>query len=294
MFTRLKIVSLCFSFVGCSIGLGFPEHASAQSSRAARPAITQEIDESKLVTLTGNTRPEANPGNDRGAVFAETQFEHMLLQLKRTTEQERALQLFVDNLQNPSSPDFHHWLTAAEFGDRFGIAQQDVEIITRWLTSHGFQVNQIYPNRVLIDFSGTAGQVMHAFHTEIHQLEVNGVRHIANLREPMIPSALADAIAGIVSLHDFRPRPMMKLRHQYTISSALSGNQFAVVPGDLATIYNFNPVFNAGVSGQGQTIALIENTNLYSAADWTTFRSTFGLSGYSAGSLTQTNPAPPS
>ena len=92
MFTRLKIVSLCFSFVGCSIGLGFPEHASAQSSRAARPAITQEIDESKLVTLTGNTRPEANPGNDRGAVFAETQFEHMLLQLKRTTEQERALQ----------------------------------------------------------------------------------------------------------------------------------------------------------------------------------------------------------
>jgi subtilase family serine protease len=87
---------------------------------------------------------------------------------------------------------------------------------------------------------------------------------------------------------------MMRLRHEYTIPSGLGSNYYAVVPGDLATIYNFNPVFNAGISGQGQTIVLIENTDLYSTADWGTFRSTFGLSGYSAGSLTQTNPAPPS
>ncbi len=174
------------------------------------------------------------------------------------------------------------------------MAQQDVQVITQWLTSHGFQVNQVYPNRVLIDFSGTAGQVMHAFHTEIHRLEVNGVMHVANLREPLIPSVLVDAITGIVSLHDFRPHPMMRLRHEYTIPSGLGSNYYAVVPGDLATVYNFNPVFNAGISGQGQTIVLIENTDLYSMADWGTFRSTFGLSGYSAGSLTQTNPAPPS
>jgi hypothetical protein len=198
MFSRLEIVSLCFSFLGGSLGLGFPEHANAQSNRVARPVVTQEVDESKLVMLTGNTRPEANAANDRGAVSAGMRFEHMLLQLKRTAEQEQALELFVEDLQNPSSANFHHWLTAAEFGDRFGMAQQDVEVITRWLTSHGFQVNQVYPNRVLIDFSGTAGQVMHAFHTEMHRLEVNGVMHIANLREPLIPSALADAIVGIV------------------------------------------------------------------------------------------------
>jgi subtilase family serine protease len=294
MFSRQEIVSLCFSFLGCSLGLAFPEHANSQSNRVTRPVITQEIDESKLVMLTGNTRPEANAANDRGAVAAGMRFEHMLLQLKRTAEQEQALELFIEDLQNPSSANFHHWLTAAEFGDRFGMAQQDVQVITQWLTSHGFQVNQVYPNRVLIDFSGTAGQVMHAFQTEIHRLEVNGVMHIANLREPLIPSALADAITGIVSLHDFRPHPMMRLRHEYTIPSGLGSNYYAVVPGDLATIYNFNPVFNAGISGQGQTIVLIENTDLYSTADWGTFRSTFGLSGYSAGSLTQTNPAPPS
>ncbi len=53
-----------------------------------------------------------------------------------------------------------------------------------------------------------------------------------------------------------------------------------VVPGDLATIYNLNPLFSAGISGQGQTIVVIEDTDVYSTADWTTFRSVFGLSSY--------------
>jgi subtilase family serine protease len=75
----------------------------------------------------------------------------------------------------------------------------------------------------------------------------------------------------------------------YTYTSGSSTYQ-AVVPGDLATIYGLKPLFAAGYSGQGQTIVTIEDTNLYSTADWTTFRSTFGLSSYTAGSLTQEHP----
>ena len=51
-----------------------------------------------------------------------------------------------------------------------------------------------------------------------------------------------------------------------------------MVPGDLATIYNLNPLFSAGISGQGQTMVVIEDTDVYTAADWTSFRSVFGLS----------------
>ncbi len=272
------------------LGLALPAQAQSQAAQHARTLITQNIDEGKLAVLAGNTRPEAKPANDRGVVPHNFQLEHMLLQLKRSPEQETALKALIDNLHNPGSANFHHWLTAVEFGERFGLVQQDLDNITSWLTSRGFQVNFVYPSRVLIDFSGSAGQVMAAFHTEIHRLEVNGKSHIANVSEPRIPEALAPAIAGIVSLHDFHPHPMMKPRHQYTFSSGF-GNNYGVVPGDLATIYNFNPVFSSGITGQGQTIVLIEDTDLYSTADWTTFRSTFGLSGYS-GSLNQTHPAP--
>jgi subtilase family serine protease len=151
-------------------------------------------------------------------------------------------------------------------------------------------VNVAYPT--LIDFSGTAGQVHGAFRTSIHNLDVNGVQHIANMSDPQIPAALAPAVVGIVSLNDFRPHPMHRMHKDYTFTSG--GNTFqAVVPGDLATIYNLNPLFSAGTSGQGQTVVVIEDTNLFSTADWTTFRSTFGLSTFTSGSLTTVHPAPP-
>jgi subtilase family serine protease len=139
-----------------------------------------------------------------------------------------------------------------------------------------------------INFSGTAGQVREAFGTEIHALEVKGVRHIANVRDPQIPAALAPVVEGIVSLHDFRPRPMVH-KSQYTIPPAAMPF-YAVAPADLATIYRFNPLFSAGITGKGQTIALIGDSDLYAPDNWNTFRRTFGLEVYSEASLETVHP----
>ena len=84
------------------------------------------------------------------------------------------------------------------------MAQRDIESVTNWLESHGFRVNKVYPNRMLIDFSGTAGQIREAFHTAIHQLDVNGELHIANISDPRIPAALAPVVKGIASLQRFQ------------------------------------------------------------------------------------------
>jgi subtilase family serine protease len=265
--------------------------AQVESRNPQRPQITQSINEENRVALKGNTRREANPLNDRGQVAEDFAMEHMLLQLKRSPAQEQELQQFISDLQNAKSPNFHQWIGAQEFGQRFGLAEEDLDTITRWLQSHGFTVNVVYTNGTVIDFSGTAEQVREAFRTEIHNLEVNGVKHIANIRDPEIPAALAPAVAGIVSLHDFMPHAMHTIRANYTFSSG-NATQRAVTPPDLATIYNLNPLFNASVSGQGQTIVVVEDTNVYSTADWTTFRSAFGLSGYTSGSFTQVHPAP--
>ena len=144
-----------------------------------------------------------------------------------------------------------------------------------------------------IDFSGTAGQVFAAFHTEIHYLQARGATHIANMSDPQIPSALAPAVVGVVSLHDFMPRPNLVAKAEDRIYRRR--RHYAVTPPDLATIYNFNPLFSVPAHpGQNQTIYLIEDTDLYSTADWTTFRSTFGLSGYTGASLSTVHPAPPS
>ncbi len=143
----------------------------------------------------------------------------MLLQLQRSPEQELALRQFLDELQTPGSPNYHKWLTAQEFGDRFGLAQARPRHDLRLAGLHGLTVNLIYPSRMVVDFSGTAGQVREAFHTEMHALDVNGERHIANVSDPQIPAALAPAVVGVVSLHDFTPHPLYQMQPNYTFTS---------------------------------------------------------------------------
>jgi subtilase family serine protease len=252
--------------------------------------IHEQVDQDKLVTLPGNTRPEANAENDLGAVSDALSLDHMMLQLKRSPQQEQAVEQLVADLHNPQSPNFHHWLSASDFGKNYGLAESDIQTITNWLESQGFVVNFVYPSGVLIDFSGNAGQVKRAFRTSIHNLSVAGVRHIANFSDPMIPQALAPAVAGVVSLHDFRPLKMSRPKYTFTYQQQIYQ---AVVPDDLATIYDFNPLFTKGITGKGQTIVVLEDTDLYTSDDWTTFRSTFGLSQYTTGSLTSVHPTPP-
>ena len=170
-----------------------------------RPTITERINENRLHRLAGNTRPEARAENDRGAVTDDFPMEHMLLQMKRPTADEQALKQRIDGLHDSDSANFHRWMTADEFGAAFGAAAADRAKVTQWLESHGFTVNSIAPGDMTIDFSGTAGHVREAFHTEIHHLEVNGIRHVANMNDPQIPEALAPAVAGVVSMHDFTP-----------------------------------------------------------------------------------------
>jgi subtilase family serine protease len=285
--TRLSFIFVPLVFIVASSSNAQINDTGQQISLVAGP-----IDESELVRLAGNTRPEAIATNDRGRVDDSFRLEHMLLQLRRSSLQEAALQGFIDQLHDPGSANFHKWITPDEFGRQFGLAQADLDAITGWLQTHGLEVNTVYPNRVLIDFSGTAAQVQEAFRTEIHELSVGGVHHIANVADPQIPAALTPAVLGIAALHDFMPRSMLKMRPNYTGTDPYGDPVYAVVPGDLATIYNLNPLFKAGYSGKGQTIAVIENTNVYNASDWSTFRKTFGLSSYSSGSFTTVHPAP--
>ncbi len=273
--------------------LGSTYPVVAQPSGNLNRTIHEAINENKLTTLEGNMRPEATAANDRGAVSADFAMNHMLLQLKRSPASEAALKQFIEEVQDSKSPNFHKWLTPAQFAASYGVASGDVETVSAWLQSRGFTVNGVQPSGLMIDFSGTAGQVHSAFHTEIHHLNVNGAAHFANMSNPEIPAALEPAVAGVVSLHDFRPKAQMihkNVSPQYTFTTS-NGTSHAIVAGDLATIYNLTPLFSAGFSGKGQSIMVVEDTYLYSTGDWNVFRKTFGLTRpYPYGTLSQVSP----
>ncbi len=228
----------------------FPSILFAQAV-ASNVRITQPIDESNLVRLKGNTHPLARPEFDRGAAPPGLPVNRMLLVLNRSADQQAALDTLLDQQQDKSSPSFHKWLTPAEFGQQFGPSDADIAAVTAWLQYHGFSVDRISKGRVVIEFSGTAGQIRDAFHTELHSYVVNGDSHWANSSDPQIPAALASVVAGVFTLHSFYKAPQVQVAEEHFTAKVNSGGrpQFtsttglhALTPADYYTIYNFNPL----------------------------------------------------
>jgi subtilase family serine protease len=64
--------------------------------------------------------------------------------------------------------------------------------------------------------------------------------------------------------------------------------EYYVTPSDFATIYNVAPLWAAGITGQGLTVAVLEDSDLL-MSDRQTFVSSFGLSSY-GGTFTTVHP----
>jgi pseudomonalisin len=248
-----------------------------------RPRVHQRVDSTRITRLGRTTHPFTRSGGDLGRASADLPMERIQMQLSSSPEQEAALQQLLEDQQDPSSPRFQEWLSPEQFGERFGPAQQDIDAVVGWLQDNGFHVDAIGRGRRTLEFSGTASQVERAFHTEMRQYEVSGVRHVANATDLAVPEALAPVIGSVAGLHDFRHKPMHHVLDQVldrlpSPATNLSGGTRGISPYDFAAIYNLTPLWNTNFDGAGQSVAVAGRTNL-KLTDVATFRSTFGLPG---------------
>jgi hypothetical protein len=282
--------SIAAALVLLGVSLFVPRTVAQSPETPSR--IVAAVNDEKLVELRGNTHPLAQARYDRGAAPESLPMERMLLVLSRSPEQSAALEKLLAEQQDPQSPNYHQWLSTEQFAARFGPSDQDIEQVTRWLSAHGFAVTEVSKGRTTIEFSGTAGQVREAFHTEIHKFAVpqNGrlVEHWANAADPQIPAALAPVVGGIVSLHNFGRKAMHRtlgpvVRHANSssltpeFSFTYQGQElYGMVPTDWATQYNVTPLWNAGITGAGETIAIVGQSDI-KLTDVAAFRSAFGL-----------------
>jgi len=273
----------------------------AQTLPTPQPArIVRPIDDTQLVTLKGNTHPATRTGKDQGLLDPATQLSRMQLLLQRSPEQQAALDAFMAEQYDTKSPNFHHWLSPDQYGQMYGPSDADIATLTAWLRSKGFTVSSVSKGRLAIEFSGTAGQLKQAFHTELHHYFVNGEAHIANSSDPQIPEAIAPVVSGVLGLNDFRlksrmtkPFPLQRdpsngrlapaepqarsqpsiFRPEYTQAA---GANYYVAPGDFATIYNSTPLLTSGINGSGVSIAIVARSNIL-PSDIVTYRTMFGL-----------------
>lgn len=294
-----RVIASCTSVFGLfllPVCLAGPGHAQT-ATQAVQPIsmITGPIDEGNLVTLQGSVHPLATPAADQGAAPDSLQLGRTILVLKRSSVQQAALDKLTNAQQNAASPQYHKWLTPEQFGAQFGVAPQDIQTISQWLESHGFEVEPQMAGHSLIAFSGTNAQLRAAFHTEMHSYKIKSGTYYANANDPQIPAAIAPIVVGFASLNNFPIKPLhsqpQMVQHTTAGWKLAAGNSavhpeftttdqgqllYLLAPYDLATIYNILPLWNAGIDGTGETIAIVSVSDI-NPADVDSFRATFGL-----------------
>ena len=306
----------CILTAGLCLGISggissLDAQAVSGGSKTTRPQLANKIiDPGSLVPLTGHVLKALRPDLDMGAVDDATPV-RLYLNIQRTPAQQADLTSLLAAQQQTGSPSFHKWLTPEQFGERFGAAASDINKITLWLTSQGFEVTSVAKNASVINFKTTAGGVRDTFHVQLHNYNLNGDKVVAVNTEPLIPAALSSLVAGIAGLNQVPPHAHHTSIHPerydsethkwYPVASAnadatpqphevgVDGN-YNMTPQDFYTIYNVNPILQGNNVGAGSTIGIIgsgpfnygtvsggDAGGKASGGDVTTFHKLFGI-----------------
>jgi subtilase family serine protease len=248
---------------------------------AAEDRIREPVETTAYVPVQESVSPkirQANLGNidnDLGILDPGTRISGIKLVLAQSSLQRRDFDQFLEEQRDFMSPYFRNWLTPEQYGERFGLSENDLARISSWLQSHGFVLEQVARARNWITFNGTAAQVSRAFRTELYHVEIDGATHFANLTEAWIPATLESVVAGIRGLDDFRPTPERVKALPHPEFNSSNGTHY-LTPGDLATIYDIQALYNAGFDGTGQNLVIAGQTDL-SLTDLRAFRADFNL-----------------
>jgi subtilase family serine protease len=236
---------------------------------------------SSRVPLKGHVHPLIRSAEDLGAIDPSQKLSLSLV-FAPTSAQQAALQQLLQDQQNSNSPRYHKWITPEQFAEVYGLSATQVETVRSWLNSVGIALREVAPSRNRISFDATAAQAQSLFSVEIRRYSVNGELHYANNVEPSVPQALSGLVVGIRGLNDFtlKPRAVRNRRQVQApldprFTSSISGSHF-VAPEDFATIYDVKALYNSGIDGTGQKIAIAGQTDI-KLTDIEAFRTAAGL-----------------
>ncbi|MGH7971226.1 MAG: protease pro-enzyme activation domain-containing protein, partial [Limisphaerales bacterium] len=112
-------------------------------------------------TLVGHVPKAARPAAALGRLPATNRLN---LAISLPLRNRQALDDLLAQLYNPASPLYRHYLTSAEFAERFGPSKDDYDKLIGFAIAQGLSVTAMHPNRSLLDVSGSVDAVERAFH----------------------------------------------------------------------------------------------------------------------------------
>ncbi|MFF2817825.1 protease pro-enzyme activation domain-containing protein [Kitasatospora cineracea] len=247
-----------------------PLTAVTLGSSTAQAAPTPNA--SARVALPQTVTPAVARSQKQGDVPADRRISVAVsLKLRNTAELDR----FLAAVATPGTAEYGHYLTPAQFTERFGPTTADVEQVRAFLTAQGLKVDSVSTNRQVVNATGTSAQVAAAFGTHESTYtdpQQSGRAFFANDAAASVPAALAGVVEGVSGLNDHTVRTTRIAKpNAATPHATPSGFGPATYDG----AYRLNQL---GADGTGSTVALWEFDG-YKSSNLTTYDSQFGLSG---------------
>ena len=129
----------------------------------------------------------------------------------------------VAAVSTPGSPDYRHYLTAAQYAAQYGPTTAEVAQVSSALRSEGLTVGTPEPGSTLLPVSGTASVVSAALGTPLESVQAPGqsARAIVNTASPQVPASLDGVVTGVVGLDGlFQEHDMLKRGHAAPAAAA--------------------------------------------------------------------------
>lgn len=281
-----------------------PEMANAKSATAETPAgakaktgyqagLTMPLPNSKVrsnyVALKSQTSLSVLAGATKVGPHAADSSINLTFSLKlRNLAQ---LGRLLKNVQNPKSPVYHQYLTPAEFTQKYGPTQAQVDDVVRYLHRAGIHVNSVSRNRLLIHTNATTATYEGDLGIGINDYQLNGRSFFSTSDNPKLPKEIAGVVQGVIGLNNaVQMHPMsyttpLRLSHRagaaVAASPALSAPPPATAyfnPFQIATAYDWPSIDNSN-NGAGVTVAIVtaESSGLASNPSPSDFWSAYGL-----------------
>ncbi|HEU5033384.1 MAG TPA: S53 family peptidase [Mycobacteriales bacterium] len=257
---RIGVASVA---VGTLVGIVAPTAATAASPGTVRH--------------TGSRPSWATAARDVGHANAS---DHVDLHVWLALRNEAQAQALAVAVSDPSSPQFGHYLTPAQFQQRYAQTAAEADAVASWLRAAGLAVTETPASHQYVAASGSVAQVAKALSIQLDNYSVRGQTWRAPANDPQVPADLAASIAGFTGLdtasHLNRPSdrvepppagfanagPLSAYYGEKTATSLPTYNNktlpYAVAgytPTQLRGAYG---VTSSGLKGSGSTVAITD------------------------------------